>query len=166
MAFYIEVLDCAPPDPSPLLSAYRAANDESLAREQDKILQTPVERFATLVSSLRAGESRVTESSWKHLSPTVLMCAEPTLLLAMIELVADAVTTLGPVTPGSPTIALISASSNSWRDAVTAGLKDEWPVVAGIYADLYRSFCKRGYAAMWNEYKAKTQGNRLLLEHK
>lgn len=166
MYFAVEVLDCPPPDPSPLLAAFQAAFNESLSREQDKLRQSAPERFASLVESLRRGESQAQLSDWKHLSATVLMCADATLLLATVEVIPGATATIGPVTPGSPIIAIVTAPAASWRDAVTRGLADEWPVVTNIFTELYKSFCKRGYAAMWRDFTATTVNGRLLLEHK
>lgn len=160
-----EVLDCPPPVLTPLFALYEQDAGESLVREQDKAGVKEPDRFASLVSSLRAGGSstNIDADAWKHLSVTVLFESQPIAIVAVNDRVNGA-TTFAPSTNG--VIALVTASAAAWRDAISGGVNDARPSIGAIFSDLYRKFCLRGYASLWKEFSAKTVGGRLLLEHK
>lgn len=169
MTYYIEVLDDSPPNAGPLLAAFHAATGDSLSREQDRArMAESVERFATIVSSLRAGESTpvVSDGAWDHHWASVMVCGEPIVTLTLMDRVRQATVTVGPTGLGAPTIALVSASASSWRDATTLGMRDDRLGVQKMFEDLYRSFCAKGYAALWRDYRATSANGRLLLERK
>lgn len=168
MKCLIDVLDAAVPDLGPLLTAYQTEFQTALAREQDKAGLKGVERFGSLITSLGDGVSTLDIESlvWHHLSLSAMLLVDLIALPIIVEGVPGAAMTIAPYQQGKPALALVTAKAATWRDAIVAGVEDSRASIAGVFAELYRAFCRRGYDAIWRDYRATTEDNRLRLEMK
>ena len=167
--FLVDVLDCQAPDLSPVLTAFQTAFGESMSRELDRgPKKEAVERFASLVTSMQegGGATHASPDAWRHVNVSVMLILEPVAMLAVVESIPGVIVALAPFQMGQPAIALLTSDAVTWRDSIAASAADPRMSVAAVFGEMYRSFCRRGYASLWADFKATTSNGRLLLAHK
>ena len=115
------------------------------------------EKFLSCLAAFKEEDGEVTPSLLSHVSFSVLVIADESDLLSILDRTSGMSFVRGETTAANVNVAVITGTLAQWRDAVVSGTDETTPpIVRTCYSKILLLFDRAGLTSVWNNFERHT----------